>query len=129
MEIPAIWLWVSGAFFLFGTLSYMVMVVLLLRLIGVVNELKPKVERITERVEAISGKVDALATTAKDTVESVGGGAKNITKSVEGLVVGTSGKMQQITSILGIVMTGYQLFQQFQSVKASKQPKQAEEEE
>ncbi len=120
MEVPQWWLIVSGVFFAFGILSFIALVVLILRLLQAVNELQPRVERISERVEAVSVKVDSLASTVKDSVETVGGGAKSITRKVQGLVAGTEGKMQQITSILGIVMTGYQLFQQFQATRASK---------
>lgn len=120
MEIPSWWLYVSGAFFILGLISFAALTLLILRLLSIVNELKPRVDRISERVEAISAKVDSMADSAKGSVERVSNSTKGITQSIDSLVTGTTGKMQQITSILGVLMTGYQLFQQFQAMKAAK---------
>ncbi|HLK14063.1 MAG TPA: hypothetical protein VKT78_04600 [Fimbriimonadaceae bacterium] len=98
-EIPTWWLVVSALYFLFGTGAMLAMILLMAKLIKVVADIQPQIKATAERVEEVSRKVDALADSVKHTVDDVGGRARGIMGTLEG-VVGKVGKVPWIGNVL-----------------------------
>lgn len=120
MEIPSIWLWVSGiAFFLQSAflVTLTVGVVKAFRLIqGLREDVKPalgKIEAMAERIETIAGKVDGIATKVdglvsmtQGAVESVGTRAGSIVRSLDSGIsqaVGNSKLIAPLMTVLKVV--------------------------
>ena len=116
-EIPTLWLWVSGLFFLVGIVAFSATVVVLLKVLQMAEEMKPKVDSIATKVEALTVKLDSVADrvdetmiSVKHSVEGVGGKAQGIVGSVETMVTGVSSKLEGITPIIAGAMAAYKIF-------------------
>ncbi|MFQ3586577.1 MAG: hypothetical protein SNJ74_02005 [Fimbriimonadaceae bacterium] len=118
-EIPTIWLWVSGLFFLFGTIAYGVAIVVAVRALKAVQELQPTVKRLTDRVESIGQKVDTLADSARTTVDDVGGRARLVAKNLEGVVSLSARRFESISQVVMMAGALLKLYQQVSAAKRS----------
>lgn len=118
MEIPTLWLFVSGAFFTAGIVAFIAVTILLIRLLGVINELQPKVNGLVERVDEVSKKVDAISTTVKSTVENVGGRATSLATSVESIAATSANVFGKVSGYIMIGSAIIKLFREFQAARS-----------
>ena len=109
-EIPAIWFWLSGAFYAFGIIMFLVIAFLCVKVIGFLKNVQPsitnvaaKIETVTttvnnlsHKVEGITGKVEGIA----DTVRGIADSAKDVADSAKGTVRSVGNKTQELVSNL-----------------------------
>ena len=129
-EIPSIWLWVSGIFFLFGIIVFAATITVLMKLLKLAEELKPKVDSLTSKVDGLVTKLDKVADhvdetmiSVKQSVESVGGKTAGIMGSVETFTSRASGKLEGITPIISGAMAAYKIFLAVKAARAQAKPK------
>ena len=82
-EIPSVWLWVSGIYFVLQSILVLCLIMGLFRALHMMKEIAPKVEAISAKVTEIGDKVEDLTVTMKDTMEVVGGRAKSVAGSAD----------------------------------------------
>jgi len=131
-EIPSLWLWVSGLFFLLGIIFFAATSVVLFKLLKMSEDLKPRVESLTQRVETLMIKIDRVSdhvdeamVSVKHSVDGVGGKAQGIMGSVESMAKGASSKFEGITPILAGAMALYRLYMTVKAVRAQNQASEA----
>ncbi len=124
-EIPTLWLWISGLFFLFGILVFGATLVVLFKILKMAEEMKPKIESLTTKVEGLTVKLDKVAdrveetmTSVKESVDGVGSRTQGILGSLETVTKGVTGKLEGITPILAGAMAAYKIFL---TIKAARQ--------
>ncbi len=128
--IPVIWLWVSGLFFFVGIAVFAATLALLLKILKMAEELQPKVDSLTTKVEVLLVKLDKVAdrveetmVSVKTTVDGVGGRATGIMGSVETFTRGTSTRLEGFAPIITGVMAAYKLFTVFKAARSHAKPK------
>jgi len=97
MVVSESWLWVSGVFFVLGSISFLVLVAILTALLKEVRELKPKIDKL----------VDTANTTAKDvgsTAHMIKGKTERILDTAAGAVEVTAGRLAMISTVLGVIV-------------------------
>ncbi len=116
-EIPAIWLIVSGIFFLLGILVFIGVLFALFKFMKMAEELKPKVDHLTTQVETLLTKVDRVAdkvegitTTAKGSIDEFRGSSSGIMGTLEHLARSTAVKSDMISPILAGGLAAYKIF-------------------
>lgn len=82
-EIPTWWLVISGLFFLLQSILVACLIVAVIKLMGTIREITPKVVAISAKVEEIGTKVEELTDNVKTTMDSVGARAKSVAGSAE----------------------------------------------
>lgn len=117
MEIPAIWLWVSGIFFTVAIIAQGAMVVLLTRLISVVKDVQPQIKSVSERVESVSKKVDEMSTTLKATVENVSQKTSSVADTAQLLALETGKKAGPISNVLFALTTAIKVYRTIQDLR------------
>ena len=122
-EIPTIWLIVSGVFFFFGILVFAATLVVLLKLLKLAEELKPRVDRLSGQVETlivkverVADRVEEVATSAKGSIDDFRGTSSGIMGTIEHLAKSTATKSDMITPILSGGLAAYRIFM---AIKAS----------
>ena len=70
-SMPGWWLNASGLFFVLGSITFLVMCLLLTLMAHLVIQLRKQVESLTQKVEGIADKVDRTAKTVEKTTEEV----------------------------------------------------------
>jgi len=118
--IPTWWLWLSGAFFLIATVAWVLVAALVLRLLLVVQGLRPKVEATLEKVEGVASQVEQLASAARSTVETVGGKAKTVAGAFELLALATASRFQAVSRVLAALGAGAKVIGMVKGLKAKK---------
>lgn len=116
--------WVAaalGIFCIFGTIGFLALIVLVSRLIQTINEIKPKVDLLTERVNSMAEKLESAADSAKNTVETVGSGTRAMVGSLQGLVVGSADRLGKFSTYIVTAMTLLRLYKEFSSLRAARQ--------
>ena len=116
-EIPMLWLWISGIFFFFGIAAFSATIAVLLKLLKLAEEIKPKVDSLTVKVDGLITKLDKVADrvdetmiSVKQSVDGVGGKATSIVSSVENFTSRASGKFEGLAPIITGVMAAYKVF-------------------
>jgi uncharacterized protein YoxC len=123
-EIPAIWFWLSGAFFVANMVMFVAMGIAMFRISKVVQELKPKVDETLEKVQVTSAKVEELATQAKATLDELNSKAKSVSNTAEIVVQTASQQMGKFSPVIAVAVTAFRIFAAYrQSREAKKQPK------
>jgi uncharacterized protein YoxC len=118
MQIPLPWLIVSGVFFVLGSVAYITMVIVMLKMMKSVQEIQPQIKGVANRVEEISKKVDDMATSAKATTDSISGKAKHVAESFEMVALSGVEKLGKASAVLIFASTALKLFKEFQAVKS-----------
>ena len=109
-EIPAIWFWLSGAFYVFGIIMFVVLALLGLKVMQFLQNIQPsiasvaaKVETVTttvnnlsHKVEGITGKVEGIA----DSVKGIADSARGVADTAKGTVQSVGNKTQELVSNL-----------------------------
>jgi uncharacterized protein YoxC len=116
-EIPMLWLWISGIFFFFGIVAFGATIAVLVKLLKMAEEMKPKVDSLTIKVDRLVTKLDKVADrvdetmiSVKQSVDGVGGKATSIVSSVESFTSRASSKFEGIAPIITGVMAAYKVF-------------------
>lgn len=120
MNMPEWWIGVSGVFFILGILLFLVLIVAIFVLIGMVKSLQSKLDTTIKKVEDIATRVDGLTKTAQTTVDRLGGSARNVASNVESVVVSSARKIESLSGIFLMAMTGIKLYQAMKGAKKSK---------
>lgn len=126
MEIPVWWFVLSGAFFLLNLIFFGVLIVALVRVMQTAKELKPKLDRLTDRVENISVKVDEIAETVNQTVKNVGQRTSSVAENaqiISTLGAANFGKYAPIFAALGSIIKGIQMFRSLRASMPAKRKK------
>lgn len=128
-EIPAIWLIVSGLFFLMGIVVFVAMLVMMAKLMKAAEDLKPRVEALTQRVETLMVKIDQVtdrveevAVSAKGTIDDFRGSSSGIMGTVEHLARSTATKSDMISPILAGGLAAYKIFMAVRSARGKSKP-------
>lgn len=123
-EIPTLWLWISGIFFFAGILVFSGTLVLLFKVMKLAEEMKPKVDSLTTKVEGLVVKLDAVADrvdetmiSVKTTIDGVGGKANSIVGSVDTFTKVTSGRLEGLAPIISGAMAAYKFFITFKAAR------------
>lgn len=117
MNVPQSWIVISWIFFLLGSVGFLSLTVLVFKLIQVIKELQPRVERLTERVDSMAEKLEKAAASAQATVETVGTGTRSIVNSLGGSIVGSAQKLEKLSTVLVTVMTLVRIYRELSSLK------------
>lgn len=88
-SLPTWWLVLTAIFAIAGTVAFVALVYLVVQLIKRMQEMQPKIDSIGDKIERISVRVENIATrvegmtgSAKDTVDSISGGAQALINSL-----------------------------------------------
>jgi len=134
-EIPSLWLWISGIFFLLGIGVLGVSVFVMLKVLKIAEEMKPKIDSVVTKVEALTVKIDALAdkadttlTSVKQSVDGVGGRANGIMGALETITLTVATKIEGLAPIVAGAMAAYRLFTSVKSHRAQPKPETATKE-
>lgn len=126
MEIPAIWLWVSGLFFTVAIIAQVAMVFVLTRLYSVIKDVQPQIKSVSERVESVSKKVDDMSTTLKATVENVSHKTSSVADAAQLLALETGKKAGPISNVLMAVTTAIKIYRTIQDLRGVDKKRTAE---
>lgn len=125
--IPDVWLWISGIFFLLGILALCVSLFVMLKVLKIAEEMKPKLDSVVTKVEELTLKLDSVADKADETlasvkqsVEGVGGKAQGILGAVEAITLAVATKFDGIAPLINGALAAYKIFN---AVKARKTDK------
>lgn len=128
MQIPSAWLWISGIFFFVNILFFGILIFALVKLMQVAQEMKPKIERISDRVESISEKVDMIAGEVQGKVKDLSTTSSKFLSSAESFSMASSqlvGRFAPYIAGFGLILKAYQMakehgvtFQRRQKAKA-----------
>jgi hypothetical protein len=90
MEIPLWWLVVSGLFFFINCLFFLVLMFVVIKLVQLMTEMKPKIESLEGSIQSlvvkvggIAENVEELTATVKTTVDKVGGNAVSVASNAQ----------------------------------------------
>lgn len=112
VEIPSVWLWISGIFFLVNIIFFCVLIFALIKLMQVAQEMKPKIERISDRVDSISAKVDVIAGEVQGRVSDLSSTSTKLLSSAEMFTTASSqlvGRFAPYIAGFGLVLKAYQM--------------------
>lgn len=84
MEAPAIWFWLSGIFFVCGTVMFIVLAVVSIKLAQEIGKVSVKVSELTTKVNEIAVKVDSMSVSANQALSNV----KTLTGTAQSHVTG-----------------------------------------
>ena len=87
----------------------------MMKLMQVAQEMKPKIDRISDRVDSISEKVDSIASDVQGRVKAIGDTSNKIASSADLLSsIANQGvtKYAPFIAILGLALRGFQMVQQ-----------------
>lgn len=120
------WIWMSIAFFFLNICVLVGLAVFMVKLNGLMKEIKPKVEAIGARVEAIGKNVEELTEHVKSTAESVGGKAKSVATSVDSIAQLASSTFERFSPYVMGALTAMKLFSGFMQMRRTIAPKSLE---
>ena len=87
----------------------------MIKLLEVAQEMKPKLERIADRVDSISAKVDSIASDVEGKVKAIGDTSTKLVSSADMLsTIAAQGvnKFAPYIAAFGLVLKGYQMMKQ-----------------
>ena len=127
MQLPTIWLVVSGLFFAVNTVVFIVLAMLLVKLMKVVDDLKPKVESLTDKVDTLTVKVSDVATqveevarSVRQTVDVVGSKTRSIASTADRFTTGASTSLERFAPFISGAFTLLKLFKTMQASRETK---------
>ncbi len=95
IQAPAIWFWLSGAFFVANIFLFIALGIAALKLVGILKELSPKIVAIEGQVQDLVKKVQELTANIQQTVSELGGKAKGVVGSAEGVAQSASRQFER----------------------------------
>lgn len=120
--MPEWWLYVSAAFFVVNLLLFCVLIYLIFFLIGWMKEMKPKIDSLSTRVDAIGKNVEELTEHVKTTAEAVGGKAKHVASSVETIAELASLTFERFTPYVAGGLAAMKLLSGFMAMRRTMAP-------
>lgn len=112
VEIPSVWLWVSGIFFFVNIIFFCILIFALIKMMQVAQELKPKIDRISDRVDSISEKVDVIAGEVQGKVHALSDTSSKLLNTAESFTSASSmlvGRFAPYIAGFGLVLKAYQM--------------------
>lgn len=126
-EIPPIWLWLSGIFFFVNICLFIGWIVAIVKLVGFiktvtpkVNEISGKVNDLVVKVEQVAVRVEEVATSVKETVDGVGGRAKGVVGSAELIAQSASRQFERFSPFVVGAMTAMRLIKALNEMRHGK---------
>lgn len=104
MDIPAPWLWVSGAFFAMAIVTNLVMIFVLITLKNKVTEVSDEVGGLVTSLRETGDKVAKLAGRIEETTASVKDKSEKVLVSASAAVDTITGRAGLIAAVLGTAM-------------------------
>lgn len=120
--MPDWWLYVSAAFFIVNLLLFCVLIYLIFFLIGWMKEMKPKIDSLSTRVDAIGKNVEELTEHVKTTAEAVGGKAQHVATSVESIAQLASMTFERFTPYVAGGLAAMKLLSGFMAMRRTMAP-------
>lgn len=111
--LPEWWLTASGMFFVLGSVAMVVTVVLLAVLVYAVLELRKSVIVLSVKVDQITDKVNAIASTVQQVTSDVGTRATGITRMIDDAAGGAMDIVEKFAPLLVGVATVARVFMAF----------------
>lgn len=121
-EIPAWWMYVSGAFFVVNLIFFCVLIYLAFFMIGWMKEMKPKIDSLSTRVDSIGKNVEELTQHVKTTAEAVGGKAQHVASSVESIAQLASMTFERFTPYVAGGLAAMKLLSGFMAMRRTMAP-------
>jgi outer membrane murein-binding lipoprotein Lpp len=131
-NIPTIWFWLSGAFFVVNILFFFALTVALLRVAGLIKELTPKVNELSVKVnglvtqvQEVAKKVEEVAANVATTMSEVGGRAKGVVGSVELVAQSASRQFERFSPFVVGAITAMRLVRALSDIRGGRKPSEA----
>lgn len=105
-EAPQWWYVVSGVFFVFGILFYLVLIALLVFLIQAIKKLSARVEQLMTKVDGITKRVDTLVGDVRDIAQTVGKQATGAATNLQQITAAAAQKAELASTVflaLGLI--------------------------
>ena len=119
-DMPSLWVWISGIFFLVGIFMFVAILAALLSLRKAIGEAVPAITRSIERLEKVTERLESTVASAQETVDHVGLRARNVSDGIEAIALISAQRIQAFATILTATSTVFKLFQMVKSTKAEK---------
>jgi hypothetical protein len=117
------WLIVSLIFFALNIVLFLALTILAFTLMKWMKEMKPKIESISNRVDAIGKNVEELTDHVKNTAESVGGRAKSVATSVDAIAHLAANTLERFSPYVGGALAAMRLLSGFVQMRKTMAPK------
>jgi predicted PurR-regulated permease PerM len=112
------WFYILGiVFFVVNTLFFIVMAFVMFKLVQVAQNIQPKVEQLTNRVESIGQQVEELSENVKTTVSQLGGRAQSVATSVDNIAHVASRQFEKFSPFIVGAMTAIRLVKALNEVR------------
>ncbi len=105
--MPEWWLTASGVFFVLGSISFVVLCVLLGALVYIALDLRTSLKMISHRVEILADKVEGIADQVKSVTTEVGVRTTGITRMVDDMAGSSLNMIERFAPFLvgiGVVL-------------------------
>jgi hypothetical protein len=111
------WLIVSLIFFSLNIILFLALTIFAFKLMKWMQEMKPKIESISTRVDAIGKNVEELTAHVKSTAESVGGKAKSVATSVDAIAHLAANTFERFSPYIGGALAAMKLVGGFMQMR------------
>jgi len=118
MQIPIWWLILSAVFFAMNIVFLGILVFALLQIMKTAAELKPKVDRLTERIETITVKVEEMSTTLNSTLKDLGAKTSHMAGHAEMLTGTVATNVGKFAPLFSAASTAFRVFQMIQGFRS-----------
>ena len=119
-DMPTLWLWVSGLFFVLGMAVFVAILIAMMSLRKAVSEAIPAITRSIENLEKATEKLESTVASAQKSVDHVGLKTRSVVDGIEAIAVFSAQRIQAFATILTATSTAFKLLQMFKSTKAEK---------
>ncbi|MFN7171991.1 MAG: hypothetical protein ACK4P3_04300 [Fimbriimonadaceae bacterium] len=120
--MPDGWIWISGIFFVLGTLAYLVIIAMILMLVKQLKSLEVRLTAMSERIDRVGQKLEQVADTAQESTASIGTSVATIAANLAAVTSSLALPVAKFAPLMGIATMGFRLFQEFRANQAK--PKQ-----
>jgi phage-related protein len=124
-EMPTVWLWVSGIFFVLQSIFVIALTIAVFKLIQAIQQITPKVQAISDKVHDIGDKVEDLTANVKTTLEVVGGRAKSVAGSADLIAHTASRTFEKFSPVVIGILSALRILKALQEFRGGKSPAEA----
>ena len=107
--MPAWWQYLSAVFLVVNILFFAVLSFVLIKVLTLMQEIKPKVDALTGKVGSLVTTVDGIANSIKETVDGIGGKARGVAGSAELVAHTASTTFERFSPMVVGVMTAIKI--------------------
>jgi len=118
-EIPMWWLIFSAIFFVLQSILVFCLIYFVIRLMGTIREITPKVVAISEKVHEIGIKVEDLTTNVKQTMETLGTRAKSVAGSADLIAHTAARSFERFSPAVVAILSGLKILRAVQEFRSS----------